>query len=236
MTQSNISASFRYAFRRSIPILIGFFPVGIAYGILMNNIGYHFLWSSLTSLIVYAGSLQFLMVSFFQEGTPLITIAVMALLLNSRHIFYGLSFLEKFRDYGPWKYFLIYGLSDESYSLLCSYEEKEGAQEKWVHLFSTMLLCLYWIAFSGLGGLAGSLITFNTAGIDFALTSLFIVILIEQLKSRPSPLPAILSAASAILCILLFGRGQFLLPSLTITVTLLVLFRRQLDDAERREE
>ena len=134
---------FFYSVKRSIPILIGYFPVGMAYGILMANAGYQFGWSVIISMFVYTGSLHMLMVSFLVNQIPLMTVAVTALLLNSRHIFYGLFFIEKFREYGIWKYFLIYGLTDENYSLLCSYKETDGVNEKWVHIFSTILLWVY---------------------------------------------------------------------------------------------
>ena len=123
--KQRVKNSFRYALRRSVPILVGFLPLGTAYGILMAKAGYNFLWSGLASLVVYAGSLQMLMVGFLTASTPLLTVIVTSLLLNSRHIFYGLSFLEKFNSYGAWKYFLIYGLPDESYSLLCSYVPRD---------------------------------------------------------------------------------------------------------------
>ena len=116
-----------YAFHHSIPILIGFFPVGLAYGLLMQQAGYNFLWSGACSLFVLAGSLQFLMVTFFAGGVSLATVAVLALLLNSRHIFYGLSFIDKFRSFGPWRWFLIYSLCDENYSLHCSHEHRRAA-------------------------------------------------------------------------------------------------------------
>ena len=113
-----------YAFHHSIPILIGFFPVGIAYGLLMQQAGYNFLWSGACSLFVLAGSLQFLMVTFFAGGVSLATVAVLALLLNSRHIFYGLSFIDKFRSFGPWRWFLIYSLCDENYALLARFRPR----------------------------------------------------------------------------------------------------------------
>ena len=224
--------SFRYALRRSVPILVGFLPLGTAYGILMAKAGYNALWTGLTSLFVYAGSLQMLMIGFFTASTPIMTVIVASLLLNSRHIFYGLSFLDKFNSYGPWKYFLIYGLPDESYSLLCSYVPQEGVEEKWVHVFDTALIWLYWIAFSVLGCIAGSLIPFNLTGIDFAMTALFIVILVDQLKGAPSRLPAAVSLISAALCLLLFGPDNFLLPSLLVTLAALAALRGRLEGKE----
>lgn len=227
-----LSNSLKYSFRRSIPIMVGFFPVGAAYGILMANAGYSFVWSGFISLFVYAGSLQMLMISFFQSDMSIFTVIITSLLLNSRHIFYGLSFIEKFNSYGKWKWFLIYGMPDESYSLLCSYKPIEGVEEKWVHIFSTALIWIYWIAFSMLGGIVGSHIPFDTTGIDFALTALFIVILIEQMKGASSILPAAIAFAASVLMILLFGADGFLLPALALTVGILVLLRPKLDKEE----
>ncbi len=233
MQKNIIKNSFKYSLERSVPILIGFFPVGTVYGLMMSAAGYNFLWSAAASLFVYAGSLQMLMISFFQSDMSILTIAVTALLLNSRHMFYGLSFIEKFRSYGGWKWFLIYGMPDESYSLLCSYVPREGVEEKWVHIFSTGLIWLYWIAFSVLGGLVGQLITFDTTGIDFALTALFIVILLDQIKSTGMKLPALIGGVSSMLCIIILGRDNFLLPSLAVTVLVLLLLRNKLEgDAE----
>lgn len=135
-----------YAFHHSIPILIGFFPVGIAYGLLMQQAGYNFLWSGACSLFVLAGSLQFLMVTFFAGGVSLATVAVLALLLNSRHIFYGLSFIDKFRSFGPWRWFLIYSLCDENYSLHCSHDFGPDVNEKWAYVLTAALVTFYWVA------------------------------------------------------------------------------------------
>lgn len=173
-----------YAFHHSIPILIGFFPVGIAYGLLMQQAGYNFLWSGACSLFVLAGSLQFLMVTFFAGGVSLATVAVLALLLNSRHIFYGLSFIDKFRSFGPWRWFLIYSLCDENYSLHCSHDFGPDVNEKWAYVLTAAFVTFYWVALSMLGGLVGSLIPFDTTGIDFALTALFTVIVVDQAARR----------------------------------------------------
>lgn len=227
-----VKNSFLFSVKRSVPILIGYFPVGMAFGILMSKVGYNFAWSFFSSIFVYAGSLQMMMVSFLSEGLPLVTVAITALLLNSRHIFYGLSFVEKFRAFGVWKYFLIYGMSDESYSLLCSYRETKGVDEKWVHIFSTALIFTYWAVFSALGGLVGQLLTFDTTGIDFALTALFVVILVEQLKGASSRSPAVVAAVSAVLCLLILGPDKFLLPSLLLTVAALIALRTSIEGME----
>lgn len=221
--------TFVFAFRRSLPILISFFPVGLAYGLLMQNAGYNFLWTGACSLFVLAGSLQFLMVSFFAEGTPLATVAVMSLLLNSRHVFYGLSFVEKFRSFGPWRWFLIYSLCDENYSLHCAYRPEEGVIEKWVYVLTAALVTFYWLVLSMLGTLIGNLITFDTTGIDFALTALFVVILLDQLRDAGTKLPAGIALLSSGVCILLFGAANFILPSLLLTVAALTVLRPRLE-------
>ncbi len=215
--------------------MIGFFPVGIAYGILMADAGYNFVWSALSSLFVYAGSLQMLAVSFLINGTPLFTVAITALLLNSRHIFYGISFISEFREYGFWRYFIIYGLTDENYSLLCSYKDMGGVSRKWVNIFSTALIWLYWIVFSALGGIIGQFITFSTDGVSFALTALFVVILLEQLKSEAPKLPALIAFFSAVISIFIIGAESFLLPSLLATVAILLISKKALKPTKTRK-
>lgn len=218
-----------YAFHHSIPILIGFFPVGIAYGLLMQQAGYNFLWSGACSLFVLAGSLQFLMVTFFAGGVSLATVAVLALLLNSRHIFYGLSFIDKFRSFGPWRWFLIYSLCDENYSLHCSHDFGPDVNEKWAYVLTAAFVTFYWVALSMLGGLVGSLIPFDTTGIDFALTALFTVIVVDQLRGARTRIPAVVAAVSSIGALLLLGPDRFLLPSLLVTVAALTLLRPVLE-------
>lgn len=229
--------TFRYALRHSFPIFISFAPVGLAYGVLMQTAGYNFVWTGACSLFVLAGSLQFLMMTFFAGGVSLATVAIMALLLNSRHIFYGLSFIEKFRSFGFWKYFLIYSLTDENYSLHCSHDFGEDINEKWAYVLTAAMPVLYWLVLSVLGALLGTIIPFDTTGIDFALTALFIVILIEQMKGADNRLPALLAFVSSIVCLLLFGPANFILPSLVITVALLTILRSRIEtETERKEE
>ena len=195
-----------YAFHHSIPILIGFFPVGIAYGLLMQQAGYNFLWSGACSLFVLAGSLQFLMVTF-----------------------YGLSFIDKFRSFGPWRWFLIYSLCDENYSLHCSHDFGPDVNEKWAYVLTAAFVTFYWVALSMLGGLVGSLIPFDTTGIDFALTALFTVIGVDQLRGARTRIPAVVAAVSSIGALLLLGPDRFLLPSLLVTVAALTLLRPVLE-------
>jgi len=228
--------TFLYALKHSFPILIGFLPVGIAYGVLMSDAGYNALWSFGITIAVLAGSLQFLMVTFFAGGVSIVTVAVMALLVNSRHIFYGLPFVEKFREMGGWKYYLIYSLCDENFSMHCSHDFGPEVNEKWAYVFTALLVALYWVASATLGGLVGSLITFDTTGIDFALTALFTTILLDQLRDAGSVLPPVLAAASSAVCLIVFGAANFILPALIMTVVLLVVFRGRIEPKVSEKE
>ena len=149
----------------------------------------------------------------------------MALLINSRHIFYGISLIEKFRNFGLWKYYLIYSLTDENYSLHCSAKMEEGMDEKWTYIFTATLTLLYWTVSCVLGSLIGTLITIDMTGVDFALTALFVTILLDQLKDAVSRLPAVVAMFSSIICLLIFGPDNFILPSLIITVAALTVLR-----------
>ena len=219
-----------YAFHHSIPILIGFFPVGLAYGLLMQQAGYNFLWSGACSLFVLAGSLQFLMVTFFcRRRVARHGGCAVAAAQQLKHIFYGLSFIDKFRSFGPWRWFLIYSLCDENYSLHCSHDFGPDVNEKWAYVLTAALVTFYWVALSMLGGLAYSLITFDTTGIDFALTALFTVIVVDQLRGARTRIPAVVAAVSSIGALLLLGPDKFLLPSLLVTVAALTLLRPVLE-------
>ena len=224
---------FSLAVRRSIPILLGYAPIGMAFGVLMTSAGYGPVWSFASSLFIYAGSLQYLMVSFLTGGAAAATVIVMSLLLNSRHIFYGLSFLEKFRTYGPWKWFVVYGLTDENYSLLCSSDIPEEANEKAVVLLTTGLAWFYWVFFSTLGGWLGQFIPFDTTGVDFAMTALFIVILVGQWEKEKSHISTLGGLGISLVCLVIFGADNFIVASMVGIVLFLTLLRRPI---ERRLE
>ena len=223
--KQKLKDSFLYAFRRSMPIMIGYFALGSANGILMAQKGYSVGLTGIASLFIYAGTQQMLLSGWLAAGTPILTIAITSLLLNSRHIFYGLSFIDKFRSFGPWRWFLIYSLCDENYSLHCSHDFGPDVNEKWAYVLTAALVTFYWVALSMLGGLVGSLIPFDTTGIDFALTALFTVIVVDQLRGARTRIPAVVAAVSSIGALLLLGPDKFLLPSLLVTVAALTLLR-----------
>ena len=218
----------KYVFYKTIPVLLGYLFLGFAFGLLLQEAGYSFWWAFLSSAIVYAGSIQFVLVDFLSGGTSLPVIAVMTLLINSRHAFYGLSFVEKFRKMKTYPY-MVFSLTDETYSLLCSLKTPEGMDEKMVMFLISLFDQLYWIAGSVLGAVLGQMLPFDMTGIDFAMTALFITIFVDQWREARSHLPAVIGLCSSVVCLLIFGGSNFILPSLIITVGLLMALRGRLE-------
>ena len=218
----------RFAFYKTIPVLLGYLFLGLAFGLLLQEAGYSFWWALLSSGIVYAGSIQFVLVEFLSGGTGLLTVAVMTLLINSRHAFYGLSFVEKFRKMKTYPY-MIFSLTDETYSLLCSLKVPEGIDEKKAMFLIALFDQLYWVTGSVLGAALGQVLPFDMTGIDFAMTALFVTIFVDQWREAKSHLPAIVGLCSAAVCLLIFGGSNFILPSLIITVGILMALRGRLE-------
>lgn len=221
---------FKQAFTKTIPVLCGYLFLGIAFGLLLNKSGYNFIWAFFISLFVYAGSMQFVLISMLGSGLGILSIVLMTLSVNSRHLFYGLSFIEKFKSMGKYYFYMIFSLTDETYSLLCSLEQETPKKPDKMYFIIAILDQSYWIIGSVLGSLAGNLITFNTAGIDFAMTALFVVIFIEQWLTVKNHYPAIIAGICGILSLLVFGPNRFILPSLIGTVFFLLLLKNKLDE------
>lgn len=214
----------RFALVKTIPVLLGYGFLGIAFGVVLQRSGYGVPWALLSSTIVYAGSCQFVMADLMTAGVGLLTVAVTTLLVNSRHIFYGLTFIERFRGMKARPY-MIFSLTDETYSLLCTLQTPDGIDENRAMLLISLLDQSYWVLGSVTGALLGQALPLDLTGIDFAMTALFTVILVDQLRAAGNRLPAIIGGGSAVLCLLLFGPDAFLLPSLLLTVTVLVAGR-----------
>jgi len=212
----------RFAFYQTVPVLLGYTVLGIAFGVVLQRAGYGAPWALLSSVVVFAGSAQFVMADLIATGASLLTVFVMTLFINSRHIFYGLTFVERFRGTSARTY-RIFSLTDETYSLLCSLQTPAGMDENALMLLIALLDQSYWVMGSVLGALIGELIPFDLTGIDFSMTALFVVILIDQLRGKNNRLPALIGGASAILCLILFGADGFLLPALVIAATVLTI-------------
>lgn len=227
----------REAFVRSIPITGSYLFVGMAYGIMMQEAGFDWFWSALTSVAVYTGAFQFVLVTFLSGGASLITIGITALFMNSRQFFYGLTFVEDFRKMGKRFPYMVNTLTDETYAVNCSMLEPQGTGDDehrrnvmfYVALFSKSS----WVLASILGGVLGQLIPFELKGIDFCMTALFITIFIDQWRSYRTHLPAILGAGCGLCMLLLVGPDRFMLPSLILVSGLLLLFEKRISGSEK---
>ena len=224
------------AFPHTIPIFTGFIFIGIAYGILMNSKGYGFGWSLLFSLVVFAGSSQYVAITFLTSVFNPVYALMMSLMINARHLFYGISLIEKFRDTGKLKPFLIFGLCDETFSVVCSAEPPEGVNKGWFMFFITFLNYIYWALGSTLGGLIGSMVSFNTKGLDFVLTALFVVIFIGQWKSQKDHKPAIIGVACTFICLIAFGPNNFIIPSMIAIIAALTVLKKDTEKKRLAEE
>ena len=232
MNRKTIAAAFPY----TVPVLMGYLSIGIVFGWMMSAAGYVPLWSALMSMTIYAGSGQYLGVSLLSTAAPLADVALLTLIINFRHLVYGLSMLEKFRGMGARKWYMMFSLTDETYALLAGVEAPEGVEPRDFYFAIALLDQLYWIAGSVIGAVAGALITINTQGIDFAMTALFLVIAVEQWQSASRHLPVFLGAGGTLVCLLALGaeNGQFLIPALGILVAGLLLLRPYWEREEER--
>lgn len=218
--------SFRFACKLIVPVTFSYVFVGLAYGILLQQAGYSPLWAFLSSMFIYAGSMQIVMITLLVSGTPLVTIAIMTFFVNSRHMFYGIGFIDEFKKIGGWKYpFMALTLTDETYSVLCSAVYPEDVDREKT-MFYVLLLCyLLWMATSTLGALAGEFLPFNMDGIDFTATAFFVTVVVNQWREAPSHLPAIIGISSAVVFYFVFGASNFILPALSMSVIVLVIMR-----------
>ena len=215
------------AFLASVPVMAGYVVLGTGFGILLSSKGYGPLWSLAMSLFIYAGSMQYLAVDLLTGGATLITAALTTLMVNARHLFYGISMIDKYKDTGKYKPYLIFALTDETYSLNCG-ALPEGVTDAPTYYFLVSLFNhSYWIAGSLLGGLLGYVIPFNTEGIDFALTALFVTVFVEQWLSTKDHVPALIGVISSVVCLFLFGADGFLIPAMVLITALLALYSKK---------
>lgn len=238
---NTFKAAFKAAFPHTVPVLTGYLFIGIAFGVMFAEKGYNFIWAGIMSLVVYAGSGQYLAVEFFEPDFSLVQVVFLTFMVNIRHIFYGLSLLERFKPAGKLKPYLIFSLTDETYSLYFLTKTPENVH-KGKFLFALAALDhSYWILGSVIGAVAGSLIPFDSTGIDFAMTALFLVILTEQWLSSKNHFPAVIGIAASVICLLIFGKDSFVLPSMVCILSLLLAFKnsplnKQEQDGEKEEQ
>ena len=224
-----IKRSFLAAFPYTIPILAGFLFLGITYGIYMNVSGFSFVYPMLTSMFVFAGSAEFILVNMLIGAFDPIQTFLMILMINARHLFYGISLLEKYSGTGIRKIYLIFGMCDESFSINCSAEIPEDADKCWFMFFVTILNQTYWVIGATLGGIFGSFINFSTEGLDFAMTAMFVVIFLEQILKEKNHISSAVGIIIPVVSILIFGADKFIIPAMFMIFAALLLLKKPLE-------
>lgn len=222
-------AALRAAFPFTIPIMAGYIFLGMTYGITMVASGFDAWIPMLTGIVIYGGSLEFALVGLLQSPFNPIQTLVMAIMIQARHLFYGISMLEPYRAAGRKRAYMIFGLSDETFSIVCSVDAPGGVSRSWFMFFVTLLDQIYWVFGCTLGALTGTLIHFNTQGLDFAMTALFVVIFIQQWQKDKQHISALLGLGLSLVSLFIFGADNFLIPAMLGILAMLMLFRKPIE-------
>lgn len=216
------------AFPHTIPVLTGFLVLGVAYGVLMHSKGYGTVWAVLMSAIAYCGSMQFVAITLLTTAFDPIQAFLLSLVVNARHLFYGISMLEKYKGLGKLRTFLIYTLCDETFSILSGIDPPETVSKKYFYLAISLLNYIYWVFGTLFGGVAGKLLTFDTRGLDFVLTALFVVLFIEQLNKPENRLPGLIGLAGTTVGLTVFGTEHFVIPAMLLVLVILLFGRKKI--------
>lgn len=222
----------KFAFKQTFPIFFTYIFIGVAFGMMMDSSGYGALESIACGVFIYAGSMQIVMVPLIKAGASLMTLAVTAFFVNARHIFYGLGFIDEFQSMGAAYPYMVFSLTDETYSILCSVNYPKELNEKKASFYIALINHIYWILGCGAGSLAGKLLSGGAAGMEFSATAFFIVVVMDQFKKYKTKLPAAVGAACAFIFLFALGADNFLIPALCGAVVLLLLLRRPIQSKE----
>lgn len=220
--------AFLSAFPHTVPVLTGFLVLGMAYGVLMQTKGYGILWAVLMSAIAFCGSMQFVAITLLTTAFSPLQAFLLSLMVNARHLFYGISMLDKYKGLGKARGFLIYTLCDETFSISSSITPPCGINRKYFYLSVSLLNYTYWVLGTALGGIMGNFITFNTKGLDFVLTALFVVLFLEQMKSKGNQIFGLIGLAGTIIGLSLFGADNLVIPSMMIILVILLAGRKKI--------
>lgn len=229
-----IARAFKCAFPYTIPIFAGFWFLGITYGIYASSCGFAWWYPALMGATIFGGSLEFVTVSMLLMPYAPLQAFIMAVMIQARHLFYGISMLDKFKGMGWKKFYLIFGMCDETFSINYTAEIPEDVDRGWFYLFVTLLNQIYWVSGAAIGGILGDIIAFNTEGVDFVMTAMFVVIFLEQWRKERTHIHAFVGAIASVVCLLIFGPDNFLIPSMICILAALTLLRKPLE--ERTEE
>lgn len=232
MKEKNGQNRIKKAFRMTLPVLTGYICLGIGFGIVLESKGYGLLWAFAMGLFIYAGSMQFVAIDLLAGGASLIATALTTLMVNARHLFYGISMIDKYKNLGRKKPYMIFALTDETYSLVVSDE----SNDKKLYFLISLFNHVYWVTGCTIGGAVGSMLNFNTEGVDFVLTALFVTIFVEQWLTTKNHLSAIIGLSATALCLIVFGKECFLIPSMVLITVLLTVFRKYTCEKEGENE
>lgn len=227
-----IMLAFRTAFPYTIPIFAGFVFLGAAYGIFMNSLGFSAIYPIIISLIVFAGSMEFIAANLLVAAFNPVQAFFLTLMVNARHLFYGISMLEKYKGIGKKKWYMVFGLCDETFAINNTIKVPRHVDKGWVMFFVTVLNQCYWVLGATIGGVFGSLIKFNTEGLEFVMTALFIVIFLEQWMKEKNHKSSLIGLGASIVCLIIFGGSSFIIPAMLAILGLLTLSRKSLEKAE----
>ena len=231
--RARVLIALRAAFPNTIPILAGFLFLGMTYGIYMHGLGFPFVYPMLMAMTIFAGSLEFVIGNMLVGAFDPLQAFAISLMINARHIFYGLSMLERYRGYGWRSVYLIFGMCDESFSINYAVDAPEGVDEGWFMFFVTLLDQVYWVLGATLGGLLGNLLAFDTKGLDFVMTALFVVIFLDRWLKEESHVSSVLGLVLTTLCLVAFGSSSFVVASMVAILAALTLMRPKLDRRTR---
>lgn len=227
--RKQIEIAFRAAFPYTVPILAGFLFLGIAYGIYMNSLGFSAIYPILMSLTIFAGSIEFVAANLLLGVFDPLSALLLTLMVNARHLFYGISMLDKYKGTGKKKFYLIFGLCDESFSINCTADIPKDVDKGWFMFFVTLLNHLYWVLGATIGGVFGSLVQFNTEGLEFVMTALFVVIFIEQWMKEKEHSSALLGLGLSLASLVIFGGENFIIPAMAAILGTLTALRKPLE-------
>ncbi|MBQ2157888.1 MAG: AzlC family ABC transporter permease [Oscillospiraceae bacterium] len=223
------SKTVKLAFLKSLPVMAGYIVLGIGFGILLRKAGYGVLWAFAMSTLIYGGSMQYVGVDLIAGGASIITTAITTFMVNARHLFYSISMLRVYKNSGKYKPYLIYSITDETYSLLCDGKTPEGTDPELYRFLVSLFDHSFWIIGGVLGNLLGAVLPFSSAGIEFSMTALFIAAFVEQWISSGDHIPAITGVLSTLICLLIFGSENFIIPSMLLITLVLTILRGRLE-------
>lgn len=230
--EKRIQKAFKFAFPKTLPIFAGFWFLGMSYGILMRVKGFSFVYPLLMSMTIFGGSLEFIAVSMLLSTFAPLQTFLVALVIQLRHLFYGVSMLEKYKGTGWKKPYLIFGMCDESFSINYSTEIPEDIDKGWFYFFVTLLNQIYWVTGATIGGLLVNLITFNTEGLSFVMTAMFVVIFLDRWLKEKQHISSVIGLGVSLLCLVIFGKDSFIIPTMICIVVMLTLFRKPIEEKE----